>query len=345
MLDLIEQRTAAGAEDIGFDPGLRILARYGLGSQAERLRILDELRDTEDAVRFRVLATASATGPPELLRASLDLERERPYVLPPEKQWRMALRRGRPREALRLFGNAKVDPSSMEPVDDGFRLVLETRIMLVPFHDPARADLVRLRDELLAFPADTVSRPADHGASDFGLQRLQALGALSVALNDLEAADRYAKELERLHGLDAYGIAARVRSHSVRALMARAQGRPAEALQLVEKVEREMFSLCDWCTGSASRADFTFERFMRAELLRELGREEEALRYYQLDELGEPSYPISHLRVAEIHDRHGRREQAIYHYAMFSLKWRDAEPELQPLVKQAERRLAALRRS
>ena len=50
----------------------------------------------------------------------------------------------------------------------------------------------------------------------------------------------------------------------------------------------------------------------------------------------------AHLRQAEIYDRRGDRDTAAEHYRKFIDLWRDADPELQPVVNKARERLAAL---
>jgi tetratricopeptide (TPR) repeat protein len=90
------------------------------------------------------------------------------------------------------------------------------------------------------------------------------------------------------------------------------------------------------------------ERYLRADLLRELGRDEEALAWYaSLGELSPFELPFlapSHLHRAEIYERLGRRTEAADHYARFIALWKDADPEFQPQVAAAEARLKELRR-
>ena len=90
------------------------------------------------------------------------------------------------------------------------------------------------------------------------------------------------------------------------------------------------------------------ERFHRAELLIRLGREREALgwlanlagtSFYELAYLG-----VAHLRQAEAHERLGEPEEAIRHYRAFLELWKECDPELRPLVAEAERRLSELSR-
>ncbi len=86
-----------------------------------------------------------------------------------------------------------------------------------------------------------------------------------------------------------------------------------------------------------------YERFARAELLYELGRYDEALRWYRTiaDWLVCAGGP-AHLRLAEIHERRGERVEAIRHYVRF-IEWgEDCGAELRPLVDDVRERLTRL---
>ena len=50
----------------------------------------------------------------------------------------------------------------------------------------------------------------------------------------------------------------------------------------------------------------------------------------------------SHLRRAEIYERLGDKSQAVEHYTRFLDLWKDADPELQPTVRDVKQRLAKL---
>ncbi|HEX7122860.1 MAG TPA: hypothetical protein VF178_10860 [Gemmatimonadaceae bacterium] len=53
----------------------------------------------------------------------------------------------------------------------------------------------------------------------------------------------------------------------------------------------------------------------------------------------------AHKRLGELYEAKGDRERAMSHYAAFIDLWKNADPDLQPLVKQARDRLAALQRA
>jgi tetratricopeptide (TPR) repeat protein len=85
---------------------------------------------------------------------------------------------------------------------------------------------------------------------------------------------------------------------------------------------------------------------LRGELLARSGREDEALGWF--GSIAErAAYELvylapSHLRQAEIYDRREDRREAAKHYRRFIELWREADRELQPVVDQARKRLAAL---
>jgi hypothetical protein len=83
-----------------------------------------------------------------------------------------------------------------------------------------------------------------------------------------------------------------------------------------------------------------------AEVLHTAGREQEALRWFAslggTSDLALSYVAPAHLRRAEIYERLGEDEQAALHYHRFVTLWKECDPELRPLVEEAERRLARL---
>jgi tetratricopeptide (TPR) repeat protein len=166
---------------------------------------------------------------------------------------------------------------------------------------------------------------------------------LSARLGDADAADRYAAALDGTIG----GADDTLRSDlakSVRAHVAIHRGDPAGALELLEAMalapEAVVVSLSPF-------RSFALERFARAELLGLLGRDAEALRWYasvaESPPFGYVFRAAAHLRQGEIHERLGRTGRAIGHYDHVLRLWRNPDPDLQPLVRDAAARLARLR--
>ena len=86
------------------------------------------------------------------------------------------------------------------------------------------------------------------------------------------------------------------------------------------------------------------ERFLRAELLRECGRPEEALGWYAT--LGESSpYELiylapAHFRQAQIHEGLGNRERAAEHARRAGALWAGCDPELASVTARGEPRVS-----
>ena len=93
----------------------------------------------------------------------------------------------------------------------------------------------------------------------------------------------------------------------------------------------------------------SYERFARAELLFRLGRWRDALPWYaSLAEISIDNLIYvapAQQRQGEIYERLGEHRAAAAHYARFLELWRDADPELSPVVRQARARLLALNAS
>jgi tetratricopeptide (TPR) repeat protein len=90
----------------------------------------------------------------------------------------------------------------------------------------------------------------------------------------------------------------------------------------------------------------SFERWLRAEVLYELGCHHEARDWYEgfniVGAYDQTFLAPARLRLADIYERLGDPERAASHYRRFLQRWKDCDPELQPRVEGARRALAAL---
>ncbi|MBI2403664.1 MAG: tetratricopeptide repeat protein [Gemmatimonadetes bacterium] len=225
----------------------------------------------------------------------------------------------------------------------------------LPFALQARADLAvgSLSSRPLSELRDL--REALRRASPAGLGRLwgrdrpwpqvqaHLLGLLSAELGDTAAVLAYAAELERLgEARDARGLTPAL-AWSLRARILAAEHRPADALRALGEAHPEI-----WFGATISDPFYSQGRlrYVRAELLRQVGHYHDALRWYR--SLGENSpwdlvfLAPSHLRQGEIYELLGDRAKAAEHYERFIALWREADPEFQPLVARAQARLARL---
>jgi DNA-binding SARP family transcriptional activator/Tfp pilus assembly protein PilF/TolB-like protein len=168
------------------------------------------------------------------------------------------------------------------------------------------------------------------------------LGLLSARLGDADAAARYAEQLERANEpADSIGLLSDL-ALEVRAMSAMERGDWQAALSLLADAElRAKF-------GPPQIIALGFRplgRFLRAEALMHLGRDQEAIGWYSTlgwlyDEFVFTA--PARLRQGEVHERLGDPAEAVRHYRRFVARWRDADPEYQPLVNDVRARIARL---
>lgn len=179
-----------------------------------------------------------------------------------------------------------------------------------------------------------------------------AQGLLHAALGDADAARRVAHELERHQpttttARDDTLIASLrqqlARGIRVRALMSSHDHR--SALRTLGPARLPSLRVLPSIMQHPTAA----ERYMRAHLLRELGRNQEALEW--LATFPDPSgYDVAylapaHFMRAEIHEAGGNRRAALQHYRRAAELWRNADARLQPLADSARARSARLERT
>lgn len=170
------------------------------------------------------------------------------------------------------------------------------------------------------------------------------LGLLHARLGDTAIAERFAVRLDRAEEpRDSLGLRHDL-AIEIRALVALQAGRPDAALQLLEQARMAVATSDQaWYPRYYSRP---VGRFLRAEALRTLGRDDEALGWYgTFGEKYGTEYvyrAVVSLRRAEIHERRGERQRALDYYRRFLARWQDADPEYQALVREVEGRVGRL---
>jgi len=157
---------------------------------------------------------------------------------------------------------------------------LETRAMFaaLPFLPLSEAELRSAREALAAWDPSRVA-PSSFivFAMHNGLHpafRAYLLGLLDLRLGDPGSASA---RLEELYGLETQEGLVRSLVVELRARLARAQGKPAEALALLERSRPELWFQLTVASPFFSLAS---QRFLRAELLEEVGRKQEAAAWY-----------------------------------------------------------------
>ncbi len=325
---------------------MRALAAFAHSDAAGREAVAAELAELDDGAVFTAIWTASYADPVAAIeRLALILtEADRPPDVRATGHLMLAtaaLARGRLEGAQDQLAEAALqDPGRALP----FRALFAT----LPFLTYAAEDVAAIRSELRAWDTDSI--PPGPGTGVFltvhdGIEpHLEAY--VTSLLAHAAGADQEAlaavEDLERLEGPQ--GVPGLTRSLALGAraeILARSN--PREAMAALERVqgavayERALVSPF----FSLSR-----ERFLRAELLRSMGRIDEALPLYDsfLDAslFDLPYLAPAHLARAEILDERGDVEGAVLHYRRFIELWGAADAELRPRVLEARRRVTRL---
>lgn len=208
----------------------------------------------------------------------------------------------------------------------------------LPFLAVPRPELEAIRTELAA------PGPPATGAGSALVPALRsyALGLLASRLGDGPGALRAADQLDTMQVTADDRAALRALAAVVRADVALASRRPAEALTLLENVRGEVpLEL----SGNASFGE-DYGRFLRAEALLATGNDGEALRWLENGFDATPDEWIFRaqvaLRLGDVYERRGERQKAVDAYSRFIQLWKRCDARLRPAVDEARARLARL---
>lgn len=213
-----------------------------------------------------------------------------------------------------------------------------------PFSPLADSDIEEVRARLAGLTAvDAVVRPFDLGEAIPTFYRDYLLGLLSLRLGDTAAATRYADRIAEMQGDPEWGSLVEDCAWSLRGWVAWTEGRPADALTALENVRQQAWYGVLQVTPVGAMPE---ARFLRGQALSAVGRGVEALSWFRsLEEfsLFDVTYwGPTYLAEAEIYEQLGDREKAALYYKRLVDLWAGCDPELRPLVEQAERGLGRL---
>jgi len=173
--------------------------------------------------------------------------------------------------------------------------------------------------------------------------RLYLLGIVNARLGNLDQAVAYADQSEQLDGPAHVTDLMRDLAYGIRAQVYWRRGDREAAFEQFEQIQMKSPQHVRIWSPFLKQSH---ERFLRAELLHEMGRDEEALGWTSsFGDLTGVEFvyraPIF-LRRAEYYDRTGQTAKAAENYAAFIEIWKDCDEQLRPFVDKAESRLSAL---
>jgi tetratricopeptide (TPR) repeat protein len=295
MLDLIERilRVSPGGDQA---LAMRALRAYSEKDPAAMTRVAEELQHARAitvAIAFSDVAlyARNLEGAEQLARSFIQVARS------PELRALchilvacLALAQGRE-------DDAQAELAVAEKLDATWGMEMRALFATLPFLSPSESEIRGVRDALGRW--DPASAPpssfmifAMHNDLHPSI-RAWLLGLLDLRLGDGGSAARWADELAGLEKTG--GGLTRNLLAELRAAIARAEGRPGEALALLESARPELWFQLTVASPFFSLAS---SRFLHAELLRELGRHREAAGWYRAIAERSP-YELIYRRAAE----------------------------------------------
>jgi len=282
-VDSLTQRFIELSPDAGRNLELSVVRALGMRDSAAIAEVVDRFASSEESgiamaawsggVFARDVAMAHAAA--EALTAPNRSPEARRYGYSALAHTSMAL--GRPDEAQNWLDDlADISPGTATE----YRAVLS----LFPFALASDNDLQRIRTDLEQLDPASIEisdNPSVIFTSNDPLHevfRAYLLGLVSAQLGDEDATESYAAQLDATAAQPTDGYLPQDLALGVRAELLRLQGQPEEALELLEQGE-----LATWYAQTANSTLFSEvrERFVRAELLAELGRTDEARNWYE----------------------------------------------------------------
>ena len=321
---------------------------FGLGDDTAKAKLFDQLVMAPDAVitataELTAAATDDLAGAMRVARILAESNTRSPAVIAHGRLTLalLELAAGRRLAAGHGFARAAAwDPS--------LALAYHALFAVVPALNISHVALREIRDSLLQWtPTSTTAAPSrswlQMPTELYPYVRTYLLGIVSARLGELDEARTYAAVLDRAAPPSDSARLLPDLALEIRALMRMHEGDFSGALALLEQATlgiRWKYQVRD----ALHRRPIG--RFLRAELLFQLRRDEEALGWYAgVAEFGRPGFVLlapAYLRMGEIHERRGNTAQAVEYYSRFVARWKDCDPELRPLVDDVRRRLARL---
>jgi DNA-binding SARP family transcriptional activator len=232
---------------------------------------------------------------------------------------------------------------SLQRLAPHFGLDTRARLATLSAFPYTRTELLSLRDSLLRWrgvPPDSTELLGygRFAAREYALRLTALAGLLSARANDIEGVRAAAGALksDRTPGPREWQQYKRDRGAMLQAVLLRADGRPGSGVAALMPVRPP--------DGWGSRGE---ERMLAAELYRDSGRLEDAVRWFaSFEHMGVEDLPWAapaHFARGELLERLGRNADAAADYERVAELWRDSDEESRPTLLQARQRAARLR--
>ncbi|NNE45929.1 MAG: tetratricopeptide repeat protein, partial [Rhodothermales bacterium] len=231
-------------------------------------------------------------------------------------------------------------------------LPYEGFLLTLPFFPKNEQAIARMITRLETWDAGAVRRSSNPQSwhvvhEDFHVNlRLYLLGLLSAETGVIEKAESYAAEYETVEYPPSLGSTGADLALSLQANIALNAGRSDEALTLLLRQKGHAWYNLLFASPFLSHVR---DRFVKAELLRDAGRYEEALQYYRSFAENSAFDTVfnapAHRRMGELYEKLGNTGEAARHYRRFIELWADADAELQPMVEAARSSLKRIEAS
>jgi len=312
---------------------MRALRAYAIGNEIEKARVLTALG------RARALAVGIAFTDIVLYARDIDGAHRLAKVLSKltratEERALCHLVLAHLELASGRHRSARNELAAAASFDAAWALELRASFATLPFVTLPHAELVAVREALMSWSDAAAAAPrrnqvlAAHNELH-GVLRDYLIGLVSVRLGDERPALAAAQRLEASDGDATRHRFARALARTVRASAAANAGDREGALRLLGEPAEELWYQQSVTSPFISRA---FERYLRAELLASMGRDEEAAAWYGT--LGESSpYEIiylapAHFRQGQLYERQGDAVRAANHYARCARLWKGCDDSL-----------------
>lgn len=347
-LDSLVSRFLAVSPDADRAVELRALRAFASGSEAETSAVLADLRRAPDpallvTVSFVPVMTLDFEAGFTLSELLTDQTRA-PRIRALGHIYRGYLNAGQGR-----LQDAAMEMAAAERLDSYRATEFGSFLLALPFFPVGEDELSSMLLRLQALDPDGAAPSMHPSAFVRGHEEVHRhvraflAGLLAARLGQDSLAQGYADLLEKMESPEKAPSLAEDLALGVEAYARWLNGQGETGLALLEAAARHSFYQNALVSPIYSGA---LQRYLRAVLLEEEGREREAIRWYgsfeQISVYDLVFLAPSHLRRAEAFLSLDDVDQARTHYARFIDLWSGCDPELRPMVERARERLIQL---